>query len=184
MIDAPLGDRSKWKPEWPDVEGPASSRSARRASCRAGAHVTVVTYGRMVPVALQAADELAAEGIEVEVDRSALARIRTTGTRSTASVQKTNRVLFVNEDTEVTNFGEHLIRRTSRSCSTSSTRRRSCSPARTCPASASPTPSSARASRSSIKSPRPCARSPSTSRRRGARAVLREALLIAGSPSD
>jgi 2-oxoisovalerate dehydrogenase E1 component beta subunit len=29
-----------------------------------------------------------------------------------ASVQKTGRVLFVNEDTEVTNFGEHLLRRT------------------------------------------------------------------------
>jgi len=29
-----------------------------------------------------------------------------------SSVQKTGRVLFVNEDTEVTNFGEHLLRRT------------------------------------------------------------------------
>jgi 2-oxoisovalerate dehydrogenase E1 component beta subunit len=28
------------------------------------------------------------------------------------SVKKTGRVLFVNEDTEVTNFGEHLVRRT------------------------------------------------------------------------
>ena len=28
------------------------------------------------------------------------------------SIKKTNRVVFVNEDTEVTNFGEHLIRRT------------------------------------------------------------------------
>src|SRR5207237_8507772 len=28
-----------------------------------------------------------------------------------ASVQKTGRVLIVNEDTEVTNFGEHLLRR-------------------------------------------------------------------------
>src|SRR5262249_46353622 len=28
-----------------------------------------------------------------------------------ASVQKTGRVLLVNEDTEVTNFGEHLLRR-------------------------------------------------------------------------
>jgi 2-oxoisovalerate dehydrogenase E1 component beta subunit len=29
-----------------------------------------------------------------------------------ASVLKTGRVLIVNEDTEVTNFGEHLLRRT------------------------------------------------------------------------
>ena len=28
------------------------------------------------------------------------------------SSQKTTRVIFVNEDTEVTNFGEHLMRRT------------------------------------------------------------------------
>jgi 2-oxoisovalerate dehydrogenase E1 component beta subunit len=28
------------------------------------------------------------------------------------SVRKTGRVLYVNEDTEVTNFGEHLVRRT------------------------------------------------------------------------
>jgi 2-oxoisovalerate dehydrogenase E1 component beta subunit len=28
------------------------------------------------------------------------------------SIQKTKRVIFVNEDTEVTNFGEHLLRRT------------------------------------------------------------------------
>ncbi len=27
-------------------------------------------------------------------------------------MEKTGRVLFVNEDTEVTNFGEHLLRRT------------------------------------------------------------------------
>jgi 2-oxoisovalerate dehydrogenase E1 component beta subunit len=28
------------------------------------------------------------------------------------SIRKTKRVIFVNEDTEVTNFGEHLLRRT------------------------------------------------------------------------
>ena len=28
------------------------------------------------------------------------------------SIKRTNRVCFVNEDTEVTNFGEHLVRRT------------------------------------------------------------------------
>ena len=29
-----------------------------------------------------------------------------------ASVRKTHRVLYLNEDTDVTNFGEHLLRRT------------------------------------------------------------------------
>ena len=28
------------------------------------------------------------------------------------SIRKTRRVIYVNEDTEVTNFGEHLVRRT------------------------------------------------------------------------
>ena len=28
------------------------------------------------------------------------------------SIEKTGRVLFVNEDTEISNFGEHLLRRT------------------------------------------------------------------------
>jgi 2-oxoisovalerate dehydrogenase E1 component beta subunit len=59
---------------------------------------------------LAAADELAADGIDVEVvdlrslhpyDWPMIER----------SVRKTNRVLLVNEDTEVTNFGEHLLRR-------------------------------------------------------------------------
>ena len=32
--------------------------------------------------------------------------------RIAESVRRTGRVLYVNEDTEITNFGEHLIRRT------------------------------------------------------------------------
>lgn len=110
MIDAPLGDRSRWRPEWPDLEDLFISIGEARI-CREGRHVTVVTYGRMVSVALQSAERLALEGIEVEViDLRSLApydwdRVRT-------SIRKTTRVLFLNEDTEVTNFGEHLLRRT------------------------------------------------------------------------
>jgi 2-oxoisovalerate dehydrogenase E1 component beta subunit len=110
MIDAPLGDRSKWRPEWPDVKDFFVPLGKAR-TCRAGRDVSVVTYGRMVPVAMQAAEKLAAEGIEAEVvdlrslhplDWDAIA----------ATVRKTNRVLYLNEDTEITNFGEHLVRRT------------------------------------------------------------------------
>ena len=78
---------------------------------RPGETVTVVTYGRMVRECAAVAEELSAEGISVElIDLRSLhpydwATIK-------ASVEKTNRVLYVNEDTEVTNFGEHLIRRT------------------------------------------------------------------------
>jgi 2-oxoisovalerate dehydrogenase E1 component beta subunit len=110
MIDAPLGDRSKWKPEWPDVKDLFVPIGKARV-CRPGANVTVVTYGRMVPMALQAAEVLSRDGIELEViDLRSLHPLD--WDTIAASVRKTNRVLFLNEDTEVTNFGEHLLRRT------------------------------------------------------------------------
>jgi 2-oxoisovalerate dehydrogenase E1 component beta subunit len=109
MIDAPLGDRSAWKPTWPDLEDLFIPIGEARVA-REGRGVTVLTYGRNVPMAVAAADELADSGVDAEVidlrslhpyDWDAIV----------ASVRKTNRVLCVNEDTEITNFGEHLIRR-------------------------------------------------------------------------
>ncbi|HLL25713.1 MAG TPA: transketolase C-terminal domain-containing protein [Kofleriaceae bacterium] len=109
MIDAPLGDRTAWRPEWPAVEEYYVPIGESRLA-REGTSVTVLTYGRNVHMCVAAADELAAEGIEAEVidlrslhpyDWNAIV----------TSIRKTNRVLCVNEDTEITNFGEHLIRR-------------------------------------------------------------------------
>ncbi len=109
MIDAPLGDRSHWRPDWPDTADLFIPIGEAR-TVRAGRDLTVVTYGRMVQLCDKAATELAAEGIEAEIldlrtlipyDWEAIKR----------SVKRTNRVVFVNEDTEVTNFGEHLLRR-------------------------------------------------------------------------
>jgi 2-oxoisovalerate dehydrogenase E1 component beta subunit len=109
MIDAPLGDRTKWKATWPDLE-PLFIPIGKARIAREGSDVTVLTYGRNVPMALAAAAELEADDIDVEIidlrslhpyDWDAIV----------TSVRKTNRVLCVNEDTEVTNFGEHLIRR-------------------------------------------------------------------------
>jgi 2-oxoisovalerate dehydrogenase E1 component beta subunit len=109
MIDAPLGDRTKWKPEWPKLEDLFIPIGKARTA-RAGRDVTVLTYGRNVPMCLTAADELSKDGIEVEViDLRSLCPYDWEAIK--ASVQKTHRVLCVNEDTEVTNFGEHLIRR-------------------------------------------------------------------------
>jgi 2-oxoisovalerate dehydrogenase E1 component beta subunit len=109
MIDAPLGDRTAWKPKWPDLEELFIPIGKARIA-REGDHVTVLTYGRNVPMAVAAADELAADGIEAEVvDLRSLHPYDWDAI--TASVRKTNRVLCVNEDTEITNFGEHLIRR-------------------------------------------------------------------------
>jgi 2-oxoisovalerate dehydrogenase E1 component beta subunit len=109
MIDAPLGDRTKWKPQWPDLEDLFIPIGEARVA-RAGRDVTVLTYGRNVPMCLLAAADLEKEGIEVEVvDLRSLHPYDWTAIK--ASVRKTHRVLCVNEDTEVTNFGEHLIRR-------------------------------------------------------------------------
>ena len=109
MIDAPLGDRTTWKPKWPELEE-LYIPIGKAKIAREGDHVTVLTYGRNVPMALTAAEELAADGIETEVvDLRSLHPYDWDAI--TASVRKTNRVLCVNEDTEITNFGEHLIRR-------------------------------------------------------------------------
>ncbi|MFT3775673.1 MAG: transketolase C-terminal domain-containing protein [Minicystis sp.] len=109
MIDAPIGDRSRWRPEWPTLEELFIPIGEAKIA-RPGKHVTVLTYGRNVPMALTAADELAGEGIDAEiVDLRSLHPYDWPAIK--ASVKKTNRVLCVNEDTEITNFGEHLIRR-------------------------------------------------------------------------
>ena len=109
MIDAPLGDRTQWKPSWPALEELYFPIGKARVA-REGRHLTVLTYGRSVPMCLAAAEELASEGVDVEIldlrslhpyDWDAIV----------ASVRKTNKVVCVNEDTEITNFGEHLIRR-------------------------------------------------------------------------
>jgi 2-oxoisovalerate dehydrogenase E1 component beta subunit len=110
MIDAPLGDRSKWRPDWPDVQDFFIPLGKAR-TCREGRDVTIVTYGRTVVVAMQAAEQLAPTGVDAEViDLRSLSPYDWDAIM--ASVRKTRRVLYLNEDTEVTNFGEHLIRRT------------------------------------------------------------------------
>jgi 2-oxoisovalerate dehydrogenase E1 component beta subunit len=110
MIDAPLGDRTQWSPNWPDTPD-LFIPIGEAITVRKGRDVTCVTYGRMVAICRKAADELASEGIEVEViDLRSLWPYDWTKVKE--SIKRTNRALFVNEDTEVTNFGEHLMRRT------------------------------------------------------------------------
>ena len=93
-------------PDLPDLFVPIG----KMKTVRPGRDVTVVAYGRMVAVCAKAAEQLAGEGVEAEViDLRSLHPYDWDAI--TASVRKTNRVLCVNEDTEITNFGEHLIRR-------------------------------------------------------------------------
>jgi 2-oxoisovalerate dehydrogenase E1 component beta subunit len=110
MMDAPLGDRTGWQPRWPDLRelfipiGEAST-------AREGNDLTVISYGRPLPLCVRAADELHAEGgwtFDVLDLRSIFPY---DWNAISNSVMRTGRVLIVNEDTEVSNFGEHLLRR-------------------------------------------------------------------------
>lgn len=110
LIDAPLGDRSKWHAQWPETEA-VEIPIGKAKVVRLGSQVTVVSYGRTLPLCRQAAEKLAGEGVDAEViDLRTLWPYDWSTLK--ASIEKTGRVLFVNEDTEVTNFGEHLVRRT------------------------------------------------------------------------
>ena len=109
MIDAPLGDRTKWKAQWPKLEKYLVPIGKGKVT-REGVQVTVVTYGRHVLICNKVADDLKKEGISVEViDLRSIYPYD--WQMICASIQKTRRVLFVNEDTEVTNFAEHLAYR-------------------------------------------------------------------------
>jgi len=109
-IDAPVGDRTSWQPDWPDVEEYYVPLGLGDL-VREGQTATVISYGRTLPLCTQVADELKqTQGFSFDVidlrsifpyDWKMISR----------SVQKTGRVQIVNEDTEVTNFGEHLLRR-------------------------------------------------------------------------
>lgn len=110
-IDAPIGDRSKWKPKWPQLEDYRIPIGEAKVT-RAGDQVTVVSWGRHLLLCNQVADKLKEEGLSVEViDLRSIYPYD--WQRVKASVSKTRKVLFVNEDTEVTNFGEHLAYRAS-----------------------------------------------------------------------
>jgi 2-oxoisovalerate dehydrogenase E1 component beta subunit len=110
MIDAPVGDRAKWQPRWPDVK-PYFVPFGVASLVREGTDATIVSYGRTLPLCLQAADELhKEEGLSFDV--LDLRSIFPYDWKSiSGSVLKTGRILIVNEDSEVTNFGEHLLRR-------------------------------------------------------------------------
>jgi 2-oxoisovalerate dehydrogenase E1 component beta subunit len=112
MIDKPVvGDVSKWRAKWPEGLTDYTVEIGKAKTVRTGEHLTIVSYGRTLVESVKAAEQLEQEGISVEV-----IDLRTLWpydwTHISESIRKTGRVLFVNEDTEVSNFGEHLLRRT------------------------------------------------------------------------
>jgi 2-oxoisovalerate dehydrogenase E1 component beta subunit len=113
-IDMPiLSDvrHKTWKPRFPEGLTDYTVELGQGKIVQEGQHVTVVSYGRTLPLCAQAAKTLAEDNISVEViDLRTLWPYDWQMIKN--SIEKTGRVVFVNEDTEVTNFGEHLIRRT------------------------------------------------------------------------
>jgi 2-oxoisovalerate dehydrogenase E1 component beta subunit len=91
----------------PVPEGDEIVPIGEAATRRDGDDITLVTYGAMVGVSLEAADRLSKEGVEVEVidlrtllpfDKAAIFR----------SLEKTNRVLIVHEDVKTLGLGAEL----------------------------------------------------------------------------
>ncbi|MHB1393578.1 MAG: alpha-ketoacid dehydrogenase subunit beta [Clostridia bacterium] len=74
---------------------------------REGRDLTIITYGRMVPLCLKVAEDLAAEGIEIEVvdPRTLLPLDKDT---LVSSVAKTGRVLIVHEAVQTGGFGGEI----------------------------------------------------------------------------
>lgn len=94
--------------EVPDGDGLVPIGEAHVA--RRGEQATVVAFARMTQAALEAADELAAEGISVEViDLKTLSPLDTE--TLAASVKKTGRLVVVHEAVEQGGFGAEIAAR-------------------------------------------------------------------------
>ncbi|MBX6333027.1 MAG: pyruvate dehydrogenase complex E1 component subunit beta [Gemmatimonadaceae bacterium] len=75
---------------------------------REGEHCSIITFGKMVLVALQAADQLAKEGIMVDVvDLMSLRPIDTE--TIVASIHKTNRAVVLEEGWELSGIGAQIV---------------------------------------------------------------------------
>lgn len=74
---------------------------------REGKDLTIITYGRMVPVCLEVAEEVSKEGIEIEVvDPRTLVPLDKEAI--TQSVKKTGKVLIVHEACQTGGFGGEI----------------------------------------------------------------------------
>ena len=82
---------------------------------REGDHATIVTWGKMALVAMQAADQLAKEGVRVDVVD--LRTVRPVDTEAIyASVRKTNRCVVVEEGWEHSGVGAQVVDYVQREC--------------------------------------------------------------------
>lgn len=107
-IDAPIdvSQRKNWKARWPKLEE-YKVPIGKGCIVQEGSDISVVSFGRSLHLCKQAIKDLA---VSVElIDLRSLYPYDWQIIKS--SFIKTKRILFVNEDTEVANFGEHLAYR-------------------------------------------------------------------------
>jgi 2-oxoisovalerate dehydrogenase E1 component beta subunit len=89
------------------AEGDARVPIGRARTARAGEHVTVLAYGAMVPVSLEAAEQAAARGWSVEVlDLRTLLPLDAEAVL--ASVRRTGRAVIVHEAPRTCGYGAEL----------------------------------------------------------------------------
>ena len=113
-IDTPLKKRGQWSPQWPPVRE-YKVQIGKAQIVETGSDLTIVSYGRTLNICWELVKEFKKENIFVElIDMLSLYPYDWNVIKK--SIQKTKKVLFVNEDTELANFGEHLAHRASREC--------------------------------------------------------------------
>jgi pyruvate dehydrogenase E1 component beta subunit len=82
---------------------------------REGADCSIITYGKMVLVALQAADQLAKDGVQLDVID--LRSVRPMDVEAiAASVQRTNRAVVLEEGWEIAGIGAQVVDFIQREC--------------------------------------------------------------------
>ena len=115
MIDKPVKNSKQWRARWPDLKEYIVPIGQGR-KIQSGNHITVVSWGRslfLCQEALKQMTEKDVKGVEL-IDLISLYPYDWKLIKN--SVLKTKKILFVNEDTEVTNFAEHLAYRVSTEC--------------------------------------------------------------------
>ena len=112
MINKPIQSEEAipWEPQWPSALKDESIEIGKGKIVREGSDLTVVSYGRTLPLCCKAADLLGSEASIEVIDLRSLWPYD--WNLISNSILKTKTALYVNEDTEITNFGEHLLRRT------------------------------------------------------------------------
>ena len=114
MINTPLENRGAWQAQWPLLKK-HTVPIGKGKIVHEGTNLSLVSFGRGLSLCAKAIESLRKENLSVElIDLRSLYPYDWSLVKK--SIQKTKRVLFVSEDTEICNFGEHLAYRTAKEC--------------------------------------------------------------------